>query len=56
VSPAEARPKPAIARIFIPGDGRAAVIAFCVENIRLGIPVVFPDECLHGLAGPGATG
>jgi beta-glucosidase len=28
---------------------------FFVEETRLGIPVVFHEECLHGLAGPDAT-
>jgi beta-glucosidase len=28
---------------------------FFVENTRLGIPVVFHDECLHGHVAPGAT-
>jgi len=28
---------------------------FFVEETRLGIPVIFHEECLHGLAGPDAT-
>ncbi len=28
---------------------------FFVEETRLGIPVIFHEECLHGLAGPQAT-
>jgi len=28
---------------------------FFVEQTRLGIPVIFHEECLHGLAGPEAT-
>ena len=28
---------------------------FFVDKSRLGIPVIFHEECLHGLAGPGAT-
>ncbi|HET9985759.1 MAG TPA: glycoside hydrolase family 3 N-terminal domain-containing protein [Longimicrobiales bacterium] len=32
-----------------------AIQRFFLENSRLGIPVVFHEECLHGHAGPGAT-
>ncbi|KPL14329.1 MAG: glycoside hydrolase [Bacteroides sp. SM23_62] len=32
-----------------------AIQQFFVENSRLGIPVIFHEECLHGLAGPDAT-
>ena len=32
-----------------------AIQKFFIENTRLGIPVVFHEECLHGLAGVGAT-
>ena len=28
---------------------------FFIENSRLGIPVIFHEECLHGLAAKGAT-
>jgi len=28
---------------------------FFIEETRLGIPVIFHEECLHGLAGPDAT-
>src|SRR5262245_42818335 len=31
-----------------------AIQRFFVENTRLGIPVVFHDECLHGHVAPGA--
>ena len=32
-----------------------AIQKFFLENSRLGIPVIFHEECLHGLAGPDAT-
>lgn len=32
-----------------------AIQRFVLENSRLGIPVIFHEECLHGHAGPGAT-
>ncbi len=32
-----------------------AIQKFFVENSRLGIPVIFHEECLHGHAAPGAT-
>lgn len=32
-----------------------AIQKFFIENSRLGIPVVFHEECLHGLASKGAT-
>jgi beta-glucosidase len=32
-----------------------AIQEFFIENSRLGIPVFFHEECLHGLAGPEAT-
>jgi len=32
-----------------------AIQRFFVENTRLGIPVTFHDECLHGHVAPGAT-
>jgi beta-glucosidase len=32
-----------------------ALQEFFIENSRLGIPVFFHEECLHGLAGPEAT-
>ena len=32
-----------------------AIQRFFVEESRLGIPVLFHEECLHGLAAPGAT-
>jgi beta-glucosidase len=32
-----------------------AIQRFFLENSRLGIPVIFHEECLHGLAAPGAT-
>ena len=32
-----------------------AIQKFFVENSRLGIPAIFHEECLHGLAGPGST-
>lgn len=32
-----------------------AIQRFFLENSRLGIPVVFHEECLHGHAAPGAT-
>ena len=32
-----------------------AIQKFFVEHSRLGIPVIFHEECLHGLAGPGST-
>src|SRR5690349_6481465 len=32
-----------------------AIQRFFVENSRLGIPVMFHEECLHGQASPGAT-
>jgi beta-glucosidase len=32
-----------------------AIQRFFIENTRLGIPVVFHDECLHGHVAPGAT-
>ena len=47
-----------------PGKGRDAraqaeltnaIQKFFIEESRLGIPVVFHEECLHGLAGVGAT-
>jgi len=53
-----------IARISDTGGGRSpremAALAnllqkFLVEETRLGIPAVFHEECLHGLAAPDAT-
>lgn len=50
-----------------PGDGSAskharenaeltnAIQKFFVEHTRLGIPVIFHEECLHGLAAKEAT-
>ena len=32
-----------------------AIQKFFIEQSRLGIPVVFHEECLHGQASPGAT-
>ncbi len=32
-----------------------AIQKFFIENSRLGIPVIFHEECLHGLASKGAT-
>lgn len=32
-----------------------AIQKFFIENTRLGIPVIFHEECLHGLASKGAT-
>ena len=32
-----------------------AIQKFFLENSRLGIPVIFHEECLHGQASPGAT-
>jgi beta-glucosidase len=32
-----------------------AIQKFFVEHSRLGIPVIFHEECLHGHAGPGST-
>jgi beta-glucosidase len=32
-----------------------AIQKFFIEKSRLGIPVLFHEECLHGLAAPGAT-
>ena len=32
-----------------------AIQRFFLEKTRLGIPVIFHEECLHGLAAPGAT-
>src|SRR6185295_10244022 len=32
-----------------------AIQKFFVENSRLGIPVIFHEECLHGQAAPGGT-
>ena len=32
-----------------------AIQKFFIENSRLGIPVIFHEECLHGHAAPGAT-
>jgi beta-glucosidase len=32
-----------------------AIQRFFLENTRLGIPVIFHEECLHGHAAPGAT-
>ncbi|MBX6362620.1 MAG: glycoside hydrolase family 3 C-terminal domain-containing protein [Gemmatimonadetes bacterium] len=32
-----------------------AIQRFFLENSRLGIPVIFHEECLHGHAAPGAT-
>src|SRR5690606_3077428 len=32
-----------------------AIQRFFVENSRLGIPVIFHEECLHGHAGIGST-
>src|SRR5512140_2518256 len=32
-----------------------AIQKFFVENSRLGIPVIFHEECLHGHAAPGGT-
>ena len=32
-----------------------AIQKYFVEETRLGIPVIFHEECLHGLAGPTAT-
>lgn len=32
-----------------------AIQKFFIENSRLGIPVIFHEECLHGLAAVGAT-
>jgi beta-glucosidase len=32
-----------------------AIQKFFIENSRLGIPVIFHEECLHGQASPGAT-
>src|SRR5438046_1038805 len=32
-----------------------AIQRFLIENSRLGIPVIFHEECLHGQASPGAT-
>ena len=32
-----------------------AIQKFFIENTRLGIPVIFHEECLHGLAGAGGT-
>jgi beta-glucosidase len=32
-----------------------AIQKFFIENTRLGIPVVFHEECLHGHAAPGGT-
>lgn len=53
-----------IGRLSDTGNGQGAVAMaelantlqrFFVENTRLGIPVIFHEECLHGLAGPDAT-
>ena len=32
-----------------------AIQKYFIEETRLGIPVIFHEECLHGLAGPSAT-
>jgi len=56
--------KVGIGRIERPSDGRGAraqaeftnaVQKWVKENTRLGIPVIFHDEALHGLQGPEAT-
>ena len=48
----------------IPGGGKDvrgmaeltnAIQKFFIEHSRLGIPVIFHEECLHGHAGPGGT-
>jgi beta-glucosidase len=48
----------------IPGGGKAArhtaeqtnaIQKFFIQNSRLGIPVIFHEECLHGHSGPGGT-
>jgi beta-glucosidase len=53
-----------IGRLSDTGGGKSAVEMaklantlqrFFVEETRLGIPVIFHEECLHGLAGPDAT-
>jgi beta-glucosidase len=53
-----------IARISDTGGGKSAkdtailaneIQRFFVEHTRLGIPVIFHEECLHGLAGKDAT-
>jgi beta-glucosidase len=53
-----------IGRLSDAGGGRSAremaelansIQEFFIENSRLGIPVFFHEECLHGLAGPEAT-
>jgi beta-glucosidase len=53
-----------IGRISDSGGGKRAretaaltntIQEFFIENTRLGIPVFFHEECLHGLAGPEAT-
>ena len=58
------RPSDAGATLEAPERGRGpreqaeltnAIQRFFLENTRLGIPVIFHEECLHGQAAPGAT-
>lgn len=53
-----------IARLSDTGGGQTAeemaklanaLQKYFIDNTRLGIPVIFHEECLHGLAGPEAT-